>query len=109
MEVSYRDDVKDVLEGLLLDIPGIKGGKAFGHPAFKVGKKVFIFVGGDGIAVKLPPERVLELVETQAEMHPFYPAEVTLWKGWVSIVRENANDYQQDIALMEESIQYVGS
>ncbi len=109
MEVIFRDDVKAVMDVLAEEIPGAKAGKSFGHPAYKVGKKVFAFVGGDGIAIKLPEARVSELVETHTEMHPFYPTKGTLWKAWVSIIRDNAEDYRQDISLMEESIQYITS
>ena len=91
----------------LLVIPFVQGGQAFGYPAYKVGKKTFCFVGGDGIGVKLPENRVTELIDTHDAFHPFYPAEGILWKGWVSIVYEDSDDYRQHLDLYEESVEFV--
>jgi len=109
MEVVYRDDVRAELEDLFADVPGIEAGKSFGHPAFKTGSKVFLFVGGDGIAIKLPEGRVAELVSANDNMRIFEPVDGTVWKSWVSIERIDAEDYRDDLPLFEESIQFVSA
>ena len=65
MELRYRPDVKDVVDGMVLGMPGVKASKAFGHPAYKVNGKIFAFVGINGIALKLPAQRVQELIAAQ--------------------------------------------
>lgn len=104
---DYRDDVKALMDEMLLRIPGVSGGKAFGYPAYKVGGKVFLFVGGAGIAVKLPVERVGALIAANDAMYLFEPVEGRVWKSWVSIDHANVDDYAQHEALLEEAIAFV--
>ncbi|MGB1288249.1 MAG: hypothetical protein ACPG7F_17055 [Aggregatilineales bacterium] len=107
METDYREEVLASLQALLNGVPDVKQGKAFGKPAFKNGRKVFCFVGGEGIAIKLPEAKVAELVAANDEMKIFEPMEGTQWKGWVEIDRSNADDYSNDMSLLQESIKYV--
>lgn len=105
---DYREEVKTVLDALVLEMPGVVGGKAFGYPAYKVNRKMFAFVGGDGIAIKLSLERVGELVKSDdAAFKPFQPVEGTVWKQWLSIDRADPDEYRQDVALLEEAVQFV--
>ncbi len=104
---DYRSDVKDTLDNLLLGMPGVKVGKMFGYPAYKINGKVFAFVGGGGVSIKLPAERVGTLIETEAAMGPFEPASGRVWKEWVSIDHANVADYAQHEALFTESIAFV--
>ena len=108
MDTTYRKDVKEQLDDVLLGMPGVKDGKAFGYPAFKIGRKIFCFVGADGISIKLPEARVNELVGSQDSMSVFSPDEGTVWKSWLSIQLPDAEDYAEHVALYQESIQFVG-
>lgn len=105
---TYRTDHKTMLDALLLEIPGVKSGKAFGYPSYTIGGRVFAFVGGAGISLKLSEARVQALIAENPAMKPFEPAEGIIWRQWVSIDREDSSDYRDDIALMEESIAFVG-
>lgn len=105
--MTYREDHKAVLDALLLEMPGVKAGQAFGYPAYKINKKVFCFVGGEGIACKLPAVRVTALITQGAPYTPFEPVEGTVWREWVSIDREQSEDYRDDMALLEESVVFV--
>ena len=104
---GYIESHKQVMDELLLEIPFTEGGNAFGYPAYKNGSKTFCFVGGEGISIKLPKAQIVDLIENFDAFHPFYPVEGILWKGWVSIVYENSNDYRQHLDLFEESIAFV--
>lgn len=109
MDTSFRQDIVDVLDALLLEMPGVKRGKIFGFPGYKVGGKVFTAVGGDALGVKLPAARVADLIASDdPAMQPFEVAEGTVWKEWLSIKRDDAEAYRGDVALFEESAQYVG-
>jgi len=107
MASDHREEVKNTMDELLLSIPGVSGGKAFGYPAYKVGRKVFCFVGGDGIAIKLPPDRVQALI-SNANMSIFEPNEGTQWQSWLSIDLKDPNAYADHRGLYEESVQFVG-
>ena len=104
----YIESHKRVLDDILLKIPFVKSGQAFGYPAYKNIRKTFCFVGGYGIGIKLPKARVTELIDRFDAFHPFYPAEGILWTGWVSIVYNNSEEYRQHLDLYEESVAFVG-
>lgn len=107
MDAKYRDDVKAKMDELVLGMPGVKGGKAFGYPAYKVAGKVFAFVGERGISLKLPESRVQELVAEGNGFRPFEVADGIVWKAWVFIERADAAGYDGEIGLIEESVGFV--
>jgi hypothetical protein len=104
---NFNTAHKAFLDGLLVGMPGVKASKAFGYPAYKVNGKIFSFVGRTGVAIKLPRTRVLELVGTAPEIKPFEVADGIVWKEWLLIERSNSEEYEQDLALFEESVGYV--
>ncbi len=107
MDTRYREDVKDFLDELLLVIPGVRGGKAFGYPAYKVNGKIFLFVGGEGLSIKVPQAQVADVIASDDAISQFSPGGGNPWKEWVTIIRENPDDYAQDLGLFEESMGYV--
>jgi len=106
---EYNEAQKLVMDDLVLGMPGVRGDRMFGYPGYKVNGKVFAFVGGSGIAIKLPEARAKQLVESGQGMVYFEPAEGIVWKSWVLIVRPQADEYREDVALFEESVGYVGA
>jgi hypothetical protein len=68
VEINYREDIQAALDRFLIGIPGVKGGKAFGYPAYKVNGKIFCFVGGTGVSIKL--ERVMHFLDS---VFPYSP------------------------------------
>ncbi|MBK8029960.1 MAG: MmcQ/YjbR family DNA-binding protein [Chloroflexi bacterium] len=106
METTYREDHKAALDRILGVIPGVKISKAFGYPAYKIGGRIFCWVGQNGVTIKLPRERVDELVGSNG-MHPFGPTATTVWREWLAIDREQSDDYRHDLELFEESISFV--
>jgi hypothetical protein len=107
MADNYRDDHKAMIDSLVLNMPGVKGGKAFGYPAYKVNGKVFAFVGGEGIILKLGEARVKELVATRPPCQIFEVTDGVFWQGWVSINRADSEAFADDIDLIEESVGFV--
>jgi hypothetical protein len=104
---DYRPEVKAMLDKMLLHIPGVKSGKAFGYPAYKINAKVFAFVGGNGIAIKLGKARVDELIAQSESMRPFEVADGVIWKDWVSIEMDDPDLYRRYASLLDESIHFV--
>lgn len=105
---DYQPEIRAVMDDLLLPMPGVTGGKAFGYPAYKIGGRVFAFVGGQGIAVKLPAERVQALIAQGAPYSAFEPVPGTVWRAWVSIDHKDHDAYRHEIALLEEAAAFVG-
>lgn len=104
----YRDDVKAIMDEML-DMPGVKAGKSWGYPSYSVNKRIFLFVTDGGIAVKLPPTRVQQLADTQENAALFEVGERVTWKSWVLIGHDDADDYFQYHALLQESIEFVAA
>lgn len=105
--MDYIPEHKAMLDSLLLGMPGVKAGKSWGYPSYKINGRIFAFVGGPGIAIKLPEARVKALVGSEPAFKSFQPAEGTVWREWLSIDRDQSEDYAQDIDLLEESALYV--
>lgn len=106
-EFSFRPDFKAVMDDVLLPIPGIKGGKAFGHVAYKVNGKIFCFVGVKSVMVKLPAKRVQSVIASLSEASPFEANGI--WKEWVSLRHDDPEDYRRHEDLFHESLEYVSS
>lgn len=107
MDTSYRADVKDFLDDLLLGMPAVTVTKAFGFPAYKCHGKIFAFVGGEGVSLKVRQERVAPLISSDAAIHPFEIENGMVWKSWVFIVCPTPEDYAGFLDLFEESAAYV--
>ncbi|MFW5690868.1 MAG: hypothetical protein ACOCXZ_00090 [Chloroflexota bacterium] len=106
---DYREEVKAVVDALVLPMPGVVGGRAFGYPAYKVNRKMFMFVGGAGIGIKLGEARAAAVVAAHPAAALFQPVEGTTWKAWVSIDHADPAHYRDDIDLIEEAMQFVAS
>ena len=105
-EHNYDEKYKAKIDEMLLVMPGVKGSKAFGYPAYKINGKIFAFVGGKGISIKLPATRVKALIDGKV-MKPFEVAEGNVWREWLSIQRESPEEYEQDVELFEESVEFL--
>jgi hypothetical protein len=100
---KYRAELVPILDSMLLRIPFVKRGSAFGYPSYTANDKTFVFVGWGGIAIKLNNKRVESLLKEDSNMRPFYPAGGLLWKGWIELDLQNAEDYRNYAVLLEES------
>ncbi len=106
-KVQYNEKHKEILDSFLLDIPIVKPGKMYGHPAYYVNGKLFASLYMDGVCVKIPKQRITELLENEG-IKPFKPMGRKM-KEWILIIRDNSEDYINDRYIFEESIQYVSS
>lgn len=109
MSAEYRTDVLALLNEVMGQMPGVRASSAFGFPCLKVDGRIFCFVGGDGIALKLTERRVRQLIDVDDVYRIFEPIYGTIWKAWLSIERAIADDYLQDIELFEESMRIVSA
>ncbi|MCA0458626.1 MAG: hypothetical protein LCI00_32010 [Chloroflexi bacterium] len=107
-EHRHNPDQKAKLDDMLLGIPGVKASKGFGYPVYTVNGKIFVLVGSNGVAVKLPAPRVQKLIDHRTK-HPFKVAEQIVWREWLSIQHADAEDYEGELELFQEALEYVAS
>lgn len=107
-QLNYDPEHKAALDRVLLDDPAVTAGTIFGLPCYKVNGMVFATVCGEGVGIKLPQERVKELLE-QPGFVPFRPFGRNRGKQFVQINHENPQDYLHDQSLFKEAMRYVVS
>jgi TfoX/Sxy family transcriptional regulator of competence genes len=83
--------------------PGVATGRMFGSTGLKVGGKVFAMSVKGDLVVKLPKERVDELVAAGTGS-PFDPGHGRLMKEWVSVSPRQADAW---LALAREAKGFV--
>jgi hypothetical protein len=105
MKVEYTAGHKQVLDKMLLGLPGVRAGKMFGFPGYYVGPKLFACVYGQGVALKLPQSRAEELIGSRG-IEPFFPLGRRM-KEWVMIKRKRSGGLRQLEKLFHESVDYV--
>ena len=106
--ISYNQDHKKVLDGILTKIPGVEPGKMFGFPAYYVGGKLFACVYGDGVGVKVP-ESLAEALLRDEHVSPFQPMGRGKMKQWVQLNRSISADYEKDADIFTASVEFVSS
>lgn len=89
------------------DEAGAKRGHMFGHPALYARGKLAVCVYGDGIGLKLPAERVAELLES-GRAKPFQPYGKSRMRDWVHLSVVSAAALDQVAAIIVESLAFVG-
>jgi hypothetical protein len=91
--------------GLLAD-PEVVEGTGFGSaPGLRIKGKIFAMLVKDELVVKLPKDRVDELVSAGAGAQ-FDPGHGRLMKEWASVAPDSAEDWER---LAGEALKFVGS
>ena len=101
-----NDQIKSVMDDLLLAISGVSTRKSFGSHAYYVEGKMFACVVGDTVIVKLPPTSLAHVMQ-RADTTPFKPGENRTMNGWAQIRRGDADSYRDDQPLFVEAYDYV--
>lgn len=103
---DFNPKHREVLDGMLLDIPGVKAGKMFGLPGYYIDGKLFACVWEDGVSLKVP-EKVREELLKKRGVVPFVPMEGRPMKEWVLINRKDSRDYLKLEDAFISSVEYV--
>jgi hypothetical protein len=94
------------LAAVLLAQPDVEQGTGFGSaPGLRIRGKIFAMLVKGELVVKLPKERVSELVASGAGKQ-FDPGHGRLMKEWASLSPESAEDWER---LAGEALRFVGS
>lgn len=104
---NFNPDHKAVLDDLLLGHPGVRPGKMFGMPAYYAGEKLCICLYEQGVGLKLPETSAAKLLEADPNVVPFQPMGRPRMREWVQINLARSEEYQQYLAVFDESIRFV--
>ena len=105
--VQFNPKHKEILDTFLLNIPIVKPGKMYGHPAYYVGGKLFASLYMEGVCIKIPEKLKTKLLK-QKDIEPFTPMGRNM-KEWVLITHKKSEEYLKDQNIFESSIEYVAS
>ena len=98
---------KAQLDALLLQIPGVSAKAISGLDAYFVSDRMFACISGNGVGLRLPAATASELQFSRENVVAFQPRGVATTREWIQIDRADAADYEKDLALFEESIEFV--
>ena len=99
------NELQEILGSLLDPLPGVGRKKAFGHDSFMVRKKVFLFPGKDGVVLKLPQDRIQELIAEKKAT--FLVMGKRTMKEWAVLKVETPAAVRRNLALYKESRDFV--
>ncbi len=102
----YEERHKEILDTILLGLPGVKAGKMFGYPEYYINKNLFACIFGEGAGVKVPQHLAKELLK-RPHVAPFQPLGKSKMREWVQINRKRSVDYKKDFAIFQSSVQFV--
>jgi hypothetical protein len=102
--MGVEERFEQLAAGFLADSE-VAEGTGFGSaPGLRVNGKIFAMLLKDELVVKLPKERVDELVATGAGKQ-FDPGHGRLMKEWASVAPDSSEDWER---LAGEALKFVG-
>ena len=104
----FNDKHREALDAMLLEIPGVKAGKAFGYPGYYIGGKLFACVYGEGVALKVPREVRDSLLAGKGADY-FEPMGRAKMKEWVLVTRKRPSDYDKLEEAFLAAISFVST
>jgi len=98
---------KAQIDALLLKLPGVSARKINDLDAYFVSDKMFACISGQGIGLRLPVATATDLQFSRDNVVPFQPGGVTSTREWIQIDRADAAEYEQDLQLFRDSLDFV--
>ena len=89
---------------MLRDLPRVTAKRRGEHASFSVGKKVFAFLQPEGVAMKLPKEKIAELTGRRDVSMLVMGKRV---KEWVVVAHKNPAGYIKDLELFKISAAFA--
>ena len=103
---SYDAEIKEIVDRILLEIPEVESGNAFGLPGYFVNGKLFACVFESGLTLKLPKEKCDDLKQNYDGFDSFTPLGRTM-KEWIHMTKDNPESFEEEIDLITQSINFV--
>jgi hypothetical protein len=95
------------LDALLLALPGVSTRSINSLDAYFVADKMFACISGKGVGLRLPFATCTELRFSRDNVVAFQPSGMASTREWIQIDRADAADYEQDLPLFQQSIDFV--
>lgn len=95
------------LDELLLALPGVSARSINSLHAYFVADRMFACISGNGVGLRLPFATCTELRFSRDNVVAFQPSGMTSTREWIQIDRADAADYEQDLPLFRQSIDFV--
>jgi hypothetical protein len=95
------------IDAVLLKLPGVTTRKIKGLHAYFVSDRMFACISGNGVGLRLPVAVARELHFSRDNVVPFQPAGLPATKEWIQIDRADAPDYEKDLELFRQSLEFV--
>ncbi|HTW90953.1 MAG TPA: hypothetical protein VMH22_04525 [bacterium] len=105
MKVEFDEGQKQVMDEMLLRLPGARPGKMFGFPGYWTRGKLFACLYGPGVGFKLPPSVAAQTLEKPG-FAPFTPRGKQM-AAWVMYTPKRPGDLRRLETLLRESLDYV--
>jgi hypothetical protein len=97
------------IDAVLLRLPGVSTKKIKGLHAYFVSDRMFACISGQGVGLRLPVAVARELHFSRGDVVPFQPAGIGATKEWIQIDRADAAEYEKDLELFRQSLEFVKS
>jgi len=98
---------KAQLDAMLLPLPGVSTRRINDLDAYFVADKMFACISGKGVGLRLPVAQCTALQFGMNNVVAFAPGGLASTREWIQIDREDPADYQRDLPLFEESLEFV--
>lgn len=95
------------IDAVLLKLPGVSTRKLKGLHAYFVSDRMFACISGNGVGLRLPVAVARELHFSRNDVTPFTPAGISSTKEWIQIDRADAAEYEKDLELFRQSLEFV--
>ena len=95
------------IDAVLLRLPGVSTKKIKGLHAYFVSDRMFACISGQGVGLRLPVAVARELHFSRGDVVPFQPAGIGATKEWIQIDRADAAEYEKDLELFRQSLEFV--
>jgi hypothetical protein len=90
-------------------IPGVREKTGVsGRPQFFAGERLFAFIAGEGVALKLPANVVQQVID-RVDYLPFKMRNKPVLREWIRIRHDDAAAYAQDAALFRHAARFVSA
>jgi hypothetical protein len=98
---------EEQIDAILLKLPGVSTRKLKGLHAYYVSDRMFACISGAGVGLRLPVTVARELHFSRNDVSAFTPAGLPSTKEWIQIDRADAADYEKDLAVFRQSLDFV--
>ena len=105
--MTARPSREAQIDAVLLRLPGVTTKKIKGLHAYFVSDRMFACISGQGVGLRLPAAVARELHFSRGDVVPFQPAGLGATKEWIQIDRADAADYEKDLELFRQSLEFV--